>query len=254
MATLALILLPWIVSILAFGLVEWQWKEPLLYPWPLLVPIALHIFAAVMIGMRRLPWKEMLEKMGPSALAMMSMAFAFLLIEGTVMHLILGVLFAGISLLTLKLFFFLCFDAARYPVNAISRVNLALMPLTAFFLAWGMAGLTVFMRLPWYATLPVFAGVCALFYYWTAHPTATASTRWQWAAIGAFIGLQVGILVQLLPISMEVQGVVAAFMTALPLRVRRYGYQPRPSHRVAWVEGGLAVTAYVGALIFARWA
>jgi len=254
MYTLLLLSLPWLSGGVNLLAVWWQYQTPLFYPWPLAVGLGLHTLAIVLYGRRRLNWKETSEKMLPSFLALAALATTLLLAEGLYLRLVLALLSGGLSLLTLKLFFLFCFDRPRYPVNALSHVNLALVPLTAFFLAWGLSGLATFVSLPWWAIIISYMPMQAALYGVTAHPTATAADRWGWTALGAYVGLQTAILIQLLPVSMLVQGAIAALLAAVPLRIRRYAYQPRPPKKLAYFEIVIASLAFLALLLLARWA
>ncbi len=71
--------------------------------------------------------------------------------------------------------------------------------------------------------------------------------------IGGIVGLQVGWIGLQLPLIMPLQGLVAVLILMSVLRVRRYLYDPRPSHVVAWMEGAAAVLFLVGTLAMAKW-
>jgi len=249
-----LLLLPWIAGGCAFILARLQWSEPLIYPWPLLAALVVHVIAIAWIGWRRLSLREVAEKMSPSVIAMAVFGASFLLIENTIIRWIVTFLFAGLSVLTLKLYFLLCYDRQRYPVNALSHVNLALVPLIMFFLGWVLDGLAVFIRLPWWIAVCVSAVIVATIYVVTSHPTAERMHRIRWTILGAFIGVQIGVLTQVLPGGMMVQGALAALLVAAPLRVRRYAYQPVPPTRVAWGEACMGVTMFLAILLLSRWA
>jgi len=248
------LLLPWLSGGCALLLARLQWAQPLLFPWPLLAALAIHLCATVWIGWRRLSVREAVEKMLPSVLAMAAFGLSLLLLEGAIARYTVTILFAGVSLLSLKLFFLLCWDPQRYPVNALSHVNVALVPLIAFFLGLSLNGLTIFVRLPWWAGVSVFGVTVAALYLVTSHPTADAAHRARWTALGLFVGIQSAILTQVLPGNMLVQGALAALLVALPLRMRRYAYEPKPSRRVAWFEGVLGAGAYMAILLLSRWA
>ena len=253
MSALLLLVLPWLSGGANFLAVGWQYQAPLYYPWPLVAGLGLHLLVVVLYG-RRLTRKETAEKMLPSVLALAALATTVLLAEGFYVRFLLALLAGTISLLTLKLFFLFCFDRPRYPVNSLSHVNLALVPLTAFFLAWGLSGLAIFIRLPWWAVLLIYVPVPAGLYGVTAHPTASKADAWRWAGLGAYVGLMTVVLLELLPVGMLVQGALAAVLTAVPLRIRRYAYQPRPPRKLAYLETILAVVAFLALLLLARWA
>jgi hypothetical protein len=245
--------LPWLTAGLAAGFVFWQWQDPLDYPWPLVLFLLWYLLAVVILVWKRLSWRDAVEKTLPSFLTLMAIAFWVLLIETSIERLIILLLFVGIPYLVLELLFLLMYAPARYPVNGLSRVNIAFVPLTAFFLAATFDGLLVFLRLPWWVPVAVFTLVGGLLFLFTAHPTANRPHRWRWAVLGGIIGLHIGILELLLPVSMLVHGALGAFLLAFPLRLRRYAYQPVPSRRLAWSEGLLACLFFVGLLVVSRW-
>lgn len=254
MFTLILILLPWVSGGLNFFLAAWQFQEPLWYPWPLVAGILFHTLVIVIYAWRRQAWRVTVEKMLPSVMALAAIALSASMFEGKYVGLALSLLMGVLSWLTLKLFFLMCFDPQGYPVNSLSHVNLALVPLTVFFMAWGLDGMLVFIRLPWWVIIPAFIPVMAALYATTAHPSATAADRARWAALGAFVGLACGVLVQVLPVGMLVQGMIVALLAALPVRIRRYAYQPKPSTRVAYFEGIVWALIFVSIILFSRWA
>lgn len=253
MRTLLVRLLPWLTGIAGALIGYWQWQFPLSYPWPLLSFGVWYLAVLVVLSWNHLGFWEALEKAVPSVISLTTLGFGFLMAESTFERVILTVLFAGVPLLTAELLFLLTRDPARYPVNGLSRVNLTLVPVAAFFLASTLNELWVFIRLPWWIGLSAFTMFGAALYAATAHPTADRLHRGRWAGLGGGIGLHLGILGLLLPISMAAHGALAALLLAFPLRVRRYAYQPVPSVMHVWTESILAIIFFVGLLVSSRW-
>lgn len=249
---------PWLIAALACLLASWQWQNPLFFPYPLVMVLAVQAAAIGFIGWRRISLGFLVEKMFPSLLAEAVMGGAFLLTENSLERWIVTGLFVGIPLLSLELFFLLVYDPSRYPVNGLSRLNLALLPVASFFLASTVSGLQVFLvdslHLPEWVWPVIFVLFGSVFYLLTAHPSAERAHRERWAWIGALVGLQVGLLGLLMPVGMAVHGAVAALIFSFPLRMRRYAYQPVPPPQLAWAEGVLAIGLFCALLFSSRWA
>ncbi|MSR85138.1 hypothetical protein EXS71_01730 [Candidatus Uhrbacteria bacterium] len=246
-------ILPWIVGALGLFLSAWQWVHPLSYPWPLIIFSLSYLVSAVALVWKQLSWKDASDKLVPPFLALTILCFAFLLVQNVYEKWIVTFLLAGISFFALELTFLFTRAPSRYPVNGLSRFNIALIPLMAFFLAATLNGLEVFLRLPWWIFGCAFLVFGASAFFFTAHPTAKFKHRSQWTFLGVLVGLQTAILGLVLPVSMLVHGALAAFFFLFPLRIRRYAYPPVPSWRTAWSEGLLAVIFFIGILITTRW-
>lgn len=260
MTMLFRLLAPWILCVLDFFLIQWQWSAPLFYPWPFAVVLASFIFAVWFIGYKRMSWAETAHKMGPVCFFLFAVSVASVLAEGIWWQWGIAFCVAGTVFLSLKLFFLFCYDPQRYPVNALSHVGLSMVPLGFFFLVRGTSGLWIFLRTP-DNTVPlfllsaiVFAGFGAYLYRWTMHPSADLRDRARWTWFGVVIGLQMAVLMALLPFGIGAHGALAALYASVPLRIRRYAYQPRPSRRIAWTEGVAAAGAMFGVLLLVRWA
>jgi hypothetical protein len=254
MNALILRLLPFTVAGLALLAASVQWKEPQWYPWPLLAWYSVYVVACITLSWKRLGILDAIEKMLPSALALLAMSLGFLIVEFDIQRWIMTIALGGLSLLVMELLFLLTRDGAKYPVNGLSRVNVTLVPVTTFFLASTLNALYVFLRWPWWSVLVGCTLLGAMAYGLTAHPTADRRHRRRWGWLGGAVGAHAGLLTALLPVSILVQGALAALLVAVPLRVRRYAYQPVPSRRHAWVEGGLSIVAFIALLATSRWA
>lgn len=231
-----------------------QWREPLLYPAPLLAGLALFLVSATLLLWRRISIAGFFERIVPPLALLFSIGLAFLMIEDPLQQLF----FSGVAILmvtiSLEMMFYFLFDPKRYPVNALSHLALASVPLTGYALAAGLSGLTVFIHPP--AWIPfVLLGLYGVSAYWTTeHPVADAANRRRWRILGGVIGLQVALFGMFLPLEVWTQGLLAAFLFAAPLRIRRYAFPPAPSLRFAAFEVITALLFFGGLLLTARWA
>ena len=246
--------LSWFIGLIAFAICQWQWRDASLYPWPLIALLAAYCTAIGFIAYRRLPAKELLTKMAPSVIALISMGFAFLLIETPESRLALSLLVAGSTAVSLEMLWLLLFDPSRYPVHGLSRLNLAFMPLAAFFTGLSLTGLGYFIRTPEWIT-PVTLGMLGgLAFILTSPHSQSMSHRIRWGILGIAIGFQAGILAIILPVSIMVQGALAAMLFAIPLRIRRYSTGVTPRSLMAWSEGIGVSILFLTILLVSRWA
>jgi hypothetical protein len=252
--------LPWLVGALGFVALEWTWRDANVYPWPLVAPWVALVLSALLIGWRKVSIGELVEKMTMPAIAYAALGLACLLVEQPFEQILFTALGVGIPLLSLELLFLYAYQPTRYPVNAISRLNLALVPLTAYFLAIGLIGLQIFLTDPAWEqiadpiTFGIFAALGAILALITCHPTSDRWHRTRWAIFGALLGLQIGILCAIMPVALPVIGCVAALGLAAPLRARRYGHDPKPPTKLAWAEGTMAFVFFITLLLVSRWA
>lgn len=253
MSLFLLRLLPVISAILAFGLVYWQWLHPLIYPQPLVWFFVWYIFATLALVWKRLSWKDALEKLVPSVIALCCVGLGFLMVESGYGRVFLTMFFVGIPYMVLELLFLLLYAPARYPVNGLSRFNIALVPISTVLFGSAFQGLIVGLRAPWWMVMGAFVFFGVAFFFFTAHPTAHHTHRLRWGVLGGWAGLHVAILELVLPLSVFTQGALAALLIFVPLRLRRYAYGPQPSHRVAWSEAVLAGICFFTILWTARW-
>lgn len=246
--------LPLFIGLAAFAVCQWQWRAVSLYPWPLVAVLTAYIAAAALISYRRLPIEELISKMAPGVIALISMGFAFLLVESAESRLALSLLLAGSAGVSLEMLWLLVFDPSRYPVHGLSRLNLAFMPLSAFFTSLGLTGLGYFIRTPEWITPITMAILGGLAFILTSPHTHSRTYRLRWAILGAAIGFQVGILAIILPVSIVVQGALAAILFAIPLRIRRYSTGAIPRPITAWTEGISVTVLFLTVLLVSRWA
>ncbi|MCE9586598.1 hypothetical protein K8R04_04795 [Candidatus Uhrbacteria bacterium] len=246
--------LPLFIGLIAFAVCQWQWRDASIYPWPLVAVVIGYGAAAGLIAHRRLSLEELVSKMAPGVVVLFSMGFAFLMVETPESRLAVSILFSGSAAVSLEMLWMLVFDPARYPVHGLSRLNIAFMPLAAFFTCLGLTGLGYFIRTPEWITPAAMSALGALAFFLTSHHSHNDAHRNRWTILGAAIGLQAGILAIILPVSIVVQGAFAAFLFAIPLRIRRYSTGTTRRYVAAWGEGIGVTVLFLTVLLVSRWA
>ncbi len=250
---LLLRLLPYVVGIAQVWLLLTQTAQPHMYPWIVGIGVLLVPGASLLIGWKQVRARDAIEKMMPTFLLILSIGFGVLLLESRV-SIWTAALLAGIaSTISLELLFLLARHPSAYPVNGLSHVNIAYVPLGIWYAAYAASGLMIFLHTSqlWYVGIIGILG--ALLFRTTGHPGASKDQDMVWMVIGGLIGLEVGWIGTLLPLSMSMQGLVAALVVCAVLRVRRYVYKPVPSSRVAWSETIVAVILFIGGIVSAKW-
>lgn len=230
-----------------------QIRHPLKYPWIVLAGVAALPLASALIAWKRVSFFDTLEKMTPSFVLIGALAFALLLSETFLSYVVITLVAAIATLVSLELLFTLAFDPSRYPVNALSRVNIGYVPLIFWFTASNSTGLLTFVRMPKFWHIAIMVAVASVLFRTTGHPGATREQNAVWTSVGALIGLNVGLLGVFLPVSMQMQGIIATLLLCSVLRARRYMYDPKPSKRQAWIEGFAALAFLVAVLATAKW-
>ncbi|MEO5927246.1 MAG: hypothetical protein ABIO72_00925 [Patescibacteria group bacterium] len=245
--------LPLLVAVLE-GVLFWsQMNNPLTYPWIVVFGIIALPAATVAIAWKRLPLSDAFERILPSFILLLALAFALLLVEGP-LAVWAVIIIASVSVfISLELLFLLVYDPPRYPVNGISRANIAYVPIAVWYAASTSVGLLVFLHTPpiWHVALMTVLG--AVLFRTTGHSGASLHEKAVWSLLGALVGVHIGLLGIMLPISMPMHGLIAAFLVSVTLRARRYLYAPHPSPRQAWIEGVAAVLLFVTSLSTAKW-
>lgn len=247
-------LVPGLVGVAGFVAAEWTWRHPRDYPWALAAVLASYVAASVTLGWKRLGPKDLAEKMLMPGFAFVSLALASLMAEHTAERIALTTLLTVVPFYALELLYLLAHQPSRYPVNGLSRLNLALVPLAAFCVAVGLIGMQIFIRWPDWGTVLAFTAFGAAVARLTEHPTVGRAAALRWTVFGAVLGLHVGILAVVLPVGLEVTGSLAALAFAWPLRARRYSYEPKPPRRLAIAESAGAAALFVAILLVSRWA
>ncbi len=246
-------LIPFAVGLLE-AIVFWQQQfHPTLYPWILMIGLVAFPLGAVAIAHRNLGIREIAGKLTPSFILLVALAFAFLLTEKTWQFVLLEA-FAGVSsFLSLEVLFLMVHHPSAYPVNGISRVNISYVPIIMWYAISTSIGLVIFIHSDriWHVLMAAVLGY--ILFRTTSHPDATRSQNRIWSLVGICTGIEIGLVGLLLPVSMAMQGLIAAVIMSGVLRMRRYLYNPKPSHRVAWSEAiGMIVIAVVS-LSTAKW-
>ena len=245
--------LPWLTALLAFGATQYQWIYPLTYPVPLIAWFVCFFLAILAIRWGKVSPRATFEKMTPAIFAALSAIMAVLMAQYRIQRLGLTLMFVLLSWMTLELFFYYAYDPKRYPVNALSHVNLALVPLIVFYTTCGLAGLQLFLQTPWWLPVGTFVALGGVLFALTEHPVADSAHRLRWRVLGMWIGAQAALLLMFLPVTVSVRGALLALLFFVPLRVRRYAYAPRPSARVSWLEATIASGLFLFLILTAQW-
>ncbi len=246
-------ILPFVVAALQIVVFREQLRYPLAYPWIVLIGVAALPLAALVIGWGRLHLGNMLEKMAPAFLLLSSLAFSLLLLEGDIAPWIVIVLAALASYFSLEMLFLHVYVPTRYPVNGISRLHIAYVPIVMWYAAATSTGLLIFLHSNRFLHVLGATLLGVLLFRTTGHPGATKQANRIWMFVGGLAGLHVGVLGIFLPLTMPVQGVLAALILSATLRVRRYMYEPKPSRKQAWIEGAIAASLFVLVTGTASW-
>ncbi len=246
--------LPWLCALVALLASQYQWTHPFLYPAPLLIWLGFFLVSMLLIRWRKVSLRASFEKLTPAVLTAVTAIFAFLMAQDSVQRLGLTLTLVALSWVVLELFFYYAYDPKRYPVNALSHVNLALAPLIVFYATCGLGGVQLFLQTPWWLTLGLFLILGVLLFSLTEHPVADPVHRIRWRFLGMWLGVQVSLLVIFLPVSVSVRGALIALLFFIPLRIRRYTYAPHPPKQFAWIEGSAACVFFLSLLLISQWA
>lgn len=242
------------LAALAIGLsFYWQLGRPQAYPWMALLGVLLAVAAIYVMGRRRVKLGDLIEKMLPTMLFLLSLVFGMLLAEGVWARWAIIGFGTTAVFLSLELLFLLSFMPSRYPMSGLSHVNIAYVPFTIWYTVANSVGLMTFLHSPnWIHVLAVTL-ISAVLFRTTGHPGATQEQNKLWTLVGGLAGLHIGLLGIMLPMSMAVQATLGMVIICAILRLRRYLYHPLPSRKQAWVEGVTAVLILGVALSTARW-
>jgi hypothetical protein len=245
--------LPFIVAVLDALLFRWQAMSADTYPWLAVAGVMMFCCAGFMVGRRRIEFRELVSKLFIPLIALIVLAYGLLLAEGLIATFAIPITAAVIVFAALELTFLLAYLPSRYPVNGLSRLGLSLVPVILWIAQSTSVGLLVFIRISHLIPLVVMALITAFLFWFTSYRGVSEEHRKRWTMLGAWLGLQLGLLAIFLPVNLSVQGALAAISGCLALRCRRYGIAPRKSARVVWIEVACAIILLVLVLGTARW-
>lgn len=246
-------LLPWLASASACFVALVQWRSPELFPWGWICVLIGYVFAVWLMTKKRLTLIEFFTHILPPLLTIFCFGSLWLLAETVMERMGVLVVFSGLIWISLELFYLMHHEPSRYPVNGVSRFHIACIPLTSFALGVLGLGLSVFVGVNVWWLMALFSVILGTMYATTAHPVATREQRISWAIAGSVAGAFGAFLVALLPTSASVSGAMCALLFSLPVRARRYSYQPFPSRKTMVIELVLALFLLALFLVGARW-
>jgi len=246
-------ILPLFIGLLQAGLFWWQKKLPGTYPWLVVVAALSLPLASIAISWGRIKFGDLIEKMAPTFVLVAVLGFALLLVERSWETYLLTGLAAVSSFVSFELLFLVARNPAAYPVNGLSHVNVAYVPLAVYYAVSTSSGLLVFLQSAglWHVALCTALGV--ILFRTTGHPGASRQQNGVWMAVGGLVGAEVGLVGLLLPLGLSAQGLVSTLIICGALRVRRYLYAPKPSRRLAWGEGLVGLVLFIVVLATAKW-
>lgn len=246
-------ILPLLSSLIIAGAFYFQFNQPFDYPWFVVLGIIVLVTSAYSMSRKRVDLWDMVEKMLPTMLLILALAFAMLLTEGQFEQFIIIGLSFVCSFLSLQLLFFLCFMPSRYPVGGLSKVNIAYVPLIILFSVSTSTGMITFLHTPRWPHMVGIIILGILLFRTTGHPEASVKQNRTWMLVGAIAGLYLGLLGAMLPLGLWQQGALSMIIFCGILRMRRYLYNPLPSKRQAVSEFVLAVVFLLAIAITSRW-
>ena len=246
-------LFPFIGAVFVGAAFYIQFRRPFEYPWIVLSGALAVICGAILMSRKRIAFADLLEKMLPTAILLLALGFASLLIEGQLGQYGIIVVGAVSSYLSLELLFFLTFMPSRYPVHGLSRVNIAYVPFIIWYSSVPSIGLITFLHSPKWVHVALMAVLGLVLFRTTGHPEATIEQNRRWMFVGLITGFQLGLLGIMLPLSMEAHGALAMMTFSIILRMRRFMHNPLPSLRQAWMERAGALILLVVIVLTSRW-
>lgn len=246
-------LLPFLAALLQALAFYLQMKSPQTYPYLAIGGVLIVPVVALLLSWQRVRLGDLLEKMLPTVVLHVALAFGLLLIEGQLPIMTIVIISALSTLISLELLFLYAFNPAAYPVNGLSRVNIAYVPIAVWYALSTSAGLIIFVHSSPLIHVAIAAVLGAVLFRTTGHPGATMRQNAIWSLVGFLAGIEIGWIGLLLPLSMGMQGVAGAILMTAALRVRRYLYEPRPARRIAWGEAIGVCLLFSASLLTAKW-
>lgn len=246
-------ILPLSVGLLQAGLFWMQKQTPEAYPWLVLAAVLSLPAASAAIAWGRVRFSDLAEKMMPTYVLVAVLGFALLLAETRFELYAIVALASLAAFVSHELLFLLARNPAAYPVNGLSHINVAYVPLVIFYAVATSSGLMVFLHsgAVWHIAMGAVLGM--VLFRTTGHPGASRQQNRVWMAVGGLVGIEIGFVSLLLPVGMSIQGLVAALLFCGALRVRRYLYDPKPSKRLAMAECTVGVALLALTLATAKW-
>lgn len=246
-------LIPFVAGALNTILLLVQARNAGAYPWFAVTATILLFVSAFLILWKRGRGMSDLRLAIPSVITIAVLGYALLLAEGVYALWIIPIVAGVLTLVCLELLFLSTFVSAWYPVNGLSHVNLALVPVTFWLTAFTSVGLTVFVNSSRIVPIVTMSVIGFAMFYWTTPAEAGPILRRRWSLIGLWIGFQLGIVGAVLPVNLAIHGAIAALIGAFVVRTRRYGFAP-PIHRHAIVlETAMFIVFLAVVLMTARW-
>ncbi len=246
-------LLP-VLSAIVVALSFWlQIQYPFQYPWIGVFGLAILLISSFLMARSRVKIFDLIEKMLPTFILVATLVFSLLLSEGVIERWIIILMGTVATYFSLELLFLYAFSPPRYPVHGLSRVNIAYVPLIIFYVTVTSIGLMTFLHTASWIHIAIMAVLGLVLFRTTGHPEATREQNMRWMLIGVILGLHLGFMGAVLPLSMYTQGAIAMLLFSVLLRLRRYLYHPLPSKKQAWLEGVSAAGIFVAILSTTRW-
>lgn len=242
------------LAALAIGLCFYsQLGQPRVYPWIALGGVLLAVVAIFAMGHKRVKLVDLAEKMLPTMILLLSLVFGMLLAEGVWARWAIVGFGVVATFLSLELLFLLSFTPSRYPMSGLSHVNIAYVPFIIWYTVANSVGLMTFLHSPDWIHVLAMTLVSVVLFRTTGHPGATPEQNKVWTLVGGLVGLHIGLLGIMLPMSMAAQATLGMIIICAILRLRRYLYHPLPGRKQAWIEGVTAVLILGVAIGTARW-
>ncbi|MBU2566351.1 hypothetical protein KKG46_02200 [Patescibacteria group bacterium] len=246
-------LFSFICSALVVSFFYFQFKDPFDYPYIVLIGVVIVPVAAILMARKRITYYDLLEKMLPLFVLLGVLVFAMLLAEKDLVRWMIIIVGGGSTFISLELLYYLIFMPSRYPVHGLAKMNIVYVPFIVWYFVSTSVGLMTFLHSSAWIHVVVMFLLGILIFRTTGHPEATKEQNRRWMFIGGLVGLHLGLLNVMLPISMLVQGAFSMLILGMILRMRRYLYHPIPSKYQAWAEGVVAIIMIVIVMSTTRW-
>jgi hypothetical protein len=246
-------LLPAFVGIVTGLSFAYQARHATSYPWAALIGIAVFAIGGFAVAWSRHRHVGDARPLVPGILMAVSAAFGLVLAEGAIAGVLIPLFVGGSAFLMLELLFLSLYAPARYPVNGLSHVNLVLVPVSLWLVTYASLGLVIFVNATRLIPIAALGAVSYAFFAATSHAESNSQARFRWSMIGAWLGIQEGILVVFLPLDLVASSTFVALASAYVLRTRRYGIPPSVPRRQIAAEAMTFLLLLAAILTTARW-